>query len=103
MAARSRHRQLSTRHFSGTHDGDTWICRRDESIRFPYGEIIHHTKDGIPYLAPELVLLFEAKHVRRKDQADFDATFPHLTPAQRETLTERLARAHPGHRWPAGL
>ncbi len=89
--------------FREPHDGDTWICRRDESIRFLYGEIIHHTKDGIPYLAPELVLLFKAKHVRPKDQADFDATIPLLTPAQRETLTELLARAHPGHRWLADL
>lgn len=89
--------------FREPHDGDTWICRRDESIRFPYGEIIRQTKDGIPYLVPELVLLFKAKHARPKDQADFDATLPHLGAAQRETLTKLLARVHPGHRWLAGL
>ena len=32
-----------------------WICRRDETIRLPYRDIIHRTRDGIPYLAPELV------------------------------------------------
>ncbi|MGW3178832.1 nucleotidyltransferase domain-containing protein [Kitasatospora sp. NPDC001119] len=89
--------------FREPHDGDTWICRRDETIRLPYREIIHHTRDGIPYLAPELVLLFKAKHVRDKDQSDFDATVPHLTPAQCETLTGLLARVHPGHRWLADL
>jgi hypothetical protein len=89
--------------FREPHDGDTWIYRRDKSIRFPYGEIIHHTKEGLPYLAPELVLLFKAKHARPKDQADFDATVPRLTPAQRKTLSELLARAHPGHRWLANL
>ncbi|MFE4482744.1 MULTISPECIES: nucleotidyltransferase domain-containing protein [Streptomycetaceae] len=89
--------------FREPHDGDTWICRRDETIRLPYREIIHHTRDGIPYLAPELVLLFKAKHVREKDQSDFDATVPHLTPAQRETLTGLLARVHPGHPWLADL
>ncbi|WP_049653075.1 hypothetical protein [Kitasatospora sp. MY 5-36] len=89
--------------FREPHDGDTWICRRDETIRLPYREIIHHTRDGIPYLAPELVLLFKAKHVRDKDQSDFDATVPHLTPAQRETLTGLLARVHPGHPWLADL
>jgi hypothetical protein len=89
--------------FREPHDGDTWICRRDESIRFPYSEIIHHTQDSIPYLAPELVLLFKAKHARQKDQADFDATIPYLTPPQRETLGELLARAHPEHRWLADL
>ncbi|MFF4923555.1 nucleotidyltransferase domain-containing protein [Kitasatospora sp. NPDC001261] len=89
--------------FREPHDGDTWICRRDETIRLPYREIIHHTRDGIPYLAPELVLLFKAKHVRDKDQSDFDTTVPHLTPAQRETLTGLLARVHPGHPWLADL
>jgi hypothetical protein len=48
-------------------------------------------------------LLFKARHARPKDQADFDTTIPHLTPAQRATLAELLARAHPGHRWLASL
>jgi len=85
--------------FREPHDGDTWICRRDASIRFPYNEIIRHTQDGIPYLAPELVLLFKAKHARRKDQADFEVTVPRLTPARRQTLGELLTRVYPSHRW----
>lgn len=89
--------------FREPHDGDTWICRRDERIRLPYRDIIHHTQDGIPYLAPELVLLFKAKHVRPKDQTDFDATVPHLTAAQRESLAGLLTRVHPGHPWLAEL
>jgi len=89
--------------FREPHDGDTWICRRDESIRLPYSDIVHHTRNGIPYLAPELVLLFKAKHARRKDQADFEGAVPHMTSAQRETLAELLARVHPGHPWIAGL
>ncbi|MEV6583680.1 hypothetical protein AB0M92_36705 [Streptomyces sp. NPDC051582] len=89
--------------FREPHDGDTWICRRDEGIRLPYRNIIHHTQDGIPYLAPELVLLFKAKHARRKDQADFDTAVPHMSPVQRETLAELLERVHPGHPWIADL
>ncbi|MEV6019222.1 MULTISPECIES: hypothetical protein [unclassified Streptomyces] len=85
--------------FREPHDGDTWIYRRDERIRLPYSDIILRTPDGIPYLAPELVLLFKAKHLRPKDQSDFDATVPHMTLAQRETLAGLLARAHPGHPW----
>lgn len=89
--------------FREPHDGDTWICRRDEKIRLPYSDIIYRTRDGIPYLAPELVLLFKAKHARRKDQSDFDATLPHMSPAQRETLAELLDRVHPEHPWIADL
>ncbi|MEU4766373.1 hypothetical protein AB0H12_24260 [Actinosynnema sp. NPDC023794] len=89
--------------FREPHDGDTWICRRDEAIRLPYRDVILHTRDGIPYLAPELVLLFKAEHARVKDQADFDNTVPHLSPAQRRTLAGLLARVHPGHPWLAHL
>jgi hypothetical protein len=89
--------------FREPHDGDTWICRRDETIRLPYSDIIHHTQDGIPYLAPELVLLFKAKNARPKDQADFEEVVPHMTPTQRETLAELLDRAHPEHHWLADL
>jgi hypothetical protein len=89
--------------FREPHDGETWICRHDETIRLPHGEIIHRTQDGIPYLAPELVLLFKARHTRPKDQADFDETIPHMTPAQRRTLADLLTRACPGHRWQANL
>lgn len=85
--------------FREPHEGETWICRRDATIRFGYSEIIRRTPDGIPYLMPELVLLFKARHARPKDQADFDNTVPLMTPAQRARLSGLLAHVHPGHRW----
>lgn len=89
--------------FREPHDGDVWICRRDETIRLPYTDIIRHTPDRIPYLTPELVLLFKAKHVRGQDQADFDGVLPLLTHLQRLTLARLLTRVHPGHAWLAAL
>ncbi|MEV1109139.1 hypothetical protein AB0I95_10845 [Micromonospora sp. NPDC049751] len=89
--------------FREPHDGETWICRRDETIRLLYADIIRHTPDRIPYLSPELVLLFKAKHVRPKDQADFDGVLPLLARAQRETLSKLLMQVHPGHVWLAAL
>ena len=81
-------------------DGDTWICRRDERIRLPYGDVIEHTDDGIPYARPEIVLLFKAKHLERpKDEADFAAVLPSLGPSRRRWLVEALALVHPGHPW----
>lgn len=85
------------------HDGDTWICRRDRTIRLPYRAIVRRTDDGVPYLAPELVLLFKARAARPKDEADFAVTVPHLTPARRRTLAGLLTRVHPGHPWLAKL
>ncbi|MFC7711142.1 nucleotidyltransferase domain-containing protein [Micromonospora lupini] len=89
--------------FREPHDGDEWICRRDATIRLPYAEIIRHTSDRIPYLIPELVLLFKAKHVRPKDQTDFDSVLPLLAHGQRETLSTLLRQVHPGHAWLAAL
>jgi hypothetical protein len=80
--------------------GETWICRRDTRVRRPFAEVIRRTPDGIPYGAPEIVLLYKAKHAaREKDQADFAAVQPLLSPAQRAWLADALAVVHPGHRW----
>jgi aminoglycoside-2''-adenylyltransferase len=86
--------------FREPHEGrQTWICRHNETIRLPYEEIICHTADGIPYLTPELVLLFKAKRPRPKDQADFEGVLPELSPAQRARLAELIGRVYPEHRW----
>ncbi|MGW1613868.1 nucleotidyltransferase domain-containing protein [Streptomyces sp. NPDC002285] len=85
--------------FREPHDGGTWICRRDERLRLPYDAVIERTAEGIPYLVPELVLLFKAKASRPKDQADFDGALPLLSQARRDVLTGWLTRVHPGHPW----
>jgi hypothetical protein len=85
--------------FREPHDGDTWICRRDPSIRRPYPEVFEVSADGIPYLRPEICLLFKAKAVRDKDQADFVAALPRMSPVQRTWLRTALERVHPAHDW----
>jgi hypothetical protein len=80
-------------------DGDTWICRRDERIRLPYGELVERSADGIPYARPEVVLLFKAKHARPKDDDDLVTVLPRLGPKRRRWLAEALELVHPGHRW----
>ncbi|GAB1692991.1 nucleotidyltransferase domain-containing protein [Krasilnikovia sp. M28-CT-15] len=86
--------------FREPHDGDVWICRRAEDhIRRPYAEIIRHTADGIPYLTPEVVLLFKAKAARAKDEADLARALPLMSAAQRGWLRDGLDLVHPGHPW----
>jgi hypothetical protein len=89
--------------FREPHEGDTWICRRNETIRRPFGELIRRTPGGVPYLAPEIALLFKAKHARPKDVHDFTGVLPLLDPAARAWLTSALERVHPGHAWLAAL
>jgi hypothetical protein len=85
-------------------DGDTWICRRDASIRMPYDRLIEWTEDGIPYGRPEVILLYKAKHAHReRDQGDFAEILPLLEPARRRWLAEALELVHPGHAWLAEL
>jgi hypothetical protein len=84
--------------FREPHVGDHWVCRRDASITLPYSELILHTNDGIPYATPEVALLFKAKRVRSKDEADFQRVLPNMNPAQRSRLTSWISRAHPGAR-----
>lgn len=85
--------------FRERHDADLWICRRDESIRRPYAEIVARTIDGIPYLVPEIVLLFKAKLFRDKDRADLEAACPWMSDDQHAWLRGAVERVHPGHPW----
>ncbi|MEO3748045.1 hypothetical protein [Plantactinospora sp. B5E13] len=89
--------------FREPHDGDTWIYRRDERIRRPYAEIVEHGVDGVPYLAPEIVLLFKAKQTRDKDEVDFRMVLPLLDVARRRWLEDALLLVNPEHPWRAVL
>jgi len=84
-------------------DADVWIARRDESLQLPRTAAIRLSHDAIPYLAPEAVLLFKAKYVRPKDEADFTLVRPLLQTTQRAWLIDALARVHPGHPWISAL
>lgn len=85
--------------FREPHSGAHWVCRRDGSITLPYAELIQHDADGIPYVIPEVALLFKAKHRRPKDDADFARVLPELDTRQRNRLCGWLTGVHPGHGW----
>ena len=80
-------------------DGATWIFRRDSRIRLEAASLRSRTADGIPYLQPEVVLLFKAKAVRPKDEMDFAAVLPHLESSRRLWLRDALTLVHPEHPW----
>ena len=79
--------------------GGEWVCRRDGRLRLPYAELIEHTADGIPYVRPEVALLFKAKAAREKDEADLDDALALLPPSRRTLLRDWIALVHPGHAW----
>jgi hypothetical protein len=77
-------------------EGDYWVYRRDPTVRCPLTEAIEQTEEGIPFLAPELVLLFKAKAHRAKDESDFARLLPLLSPDRKSWLAAALRAAHPG-------
>jgi hypothetical protein len=89
--------------FREPHEGDTWLCRRDQTITRPFSDLIKHTPGGVPYLAPEVALLFKAKHARPKDEHDFAGALPLLDLTARAWLIDALHLVHPGHPWLATL
>ena len=80
-------------------DGDDWVFRRDPSIRRSLVAISRTSDEGLPILAPEIVLLFKAKQHRPRDEGDFRETVPTMSGEQSGWLRASLERCHPGHPW----
>jgi GrpB-like predicted nucleotidyltransferase (UPF0157 family) len=80
-----------------------WKYRREPSIVRSLEVISLRTESGIPYLAPELVLLFKSKNTsnqeRTKDEADFEKALPHLDAERRAWLRWALIVTSPDHNW----
>jgi Aminoglycoside-2''-adenylyltransferase len=79
--------------------GEQWLFRRMPSINRLVAAIGDTTPAGIPYLAPEIQLLYKAKGRRPKDEADFMQTLPVLHRERRIWLRDSLTQVHPHHPW----
>jgi hypothetical protein len=79
-------------------DGD-WIFRRNPKVRMPISRMGFYPLWGLPYLAPEIVLLFKAKHLEARDRIDFDSALPALSADARRWLRDAIEKTHPGHQW----
>lgn len=83
---------------------DQWRYHRDPTITHPLATIgARSSIDAIPYLAPEVMLLWKAKSHRQKDEHDFYTALPHLESAQRAWLREALTAYRPTDQWLSSL
>lgn len=80
----------------GSGTPDAWIYRRDPAITRPWDDAVLRSPDGVPYLAPEIQLLFKSKNHRPKDEVDAARVIPHLDPDRIGFLDRHLP---PGHAW----
>lgn len=79
---------------------DEFIYVRDSRIRREIGKAILE-KDGIPYLSPELCLLFKSTDIEREGyQQDFELTVERLSQEQRAWFDNAMEMLYPeGHKW----
>ena len=59
-------------------DREVWIYRRDERIRRSMPAVVQQNAEGLPYLSPEIQLLYKSKAPRNRDEVDFSNTWPPL-------------------------
>ena len=80
-----------------------WRYRREPLVLRSMERMSLRSENGIPYLAPELALLFKSKNTsnreRPKDQLDFEKVLPHLDAERRAWLHWALIATSPDHPW----
>lgn len=74
---------------------ERWVYRRDPSVTEDWEAAVLETPSGIPYLAPELQLLFKSNHRQAKDHVDASHVIPTIGEQRRAWLSERLSPDHP--------
>ncbi len=80
----------------GEGTADEWIYKRDPELRRSWSDVILGSEDGVPYLAPEVQLLFKSKGQRPKDDVDAQLVIPRLSEDRRAWL---MAHLPDGHDW----
>lgn len=85
-------------------NGDDWVYRRDPRIRRRIAELGTRNAGGVPYLRPDMALLYKSNRPELERSArDFDATLPALSRPERAWLRDALAAIDPAHSWLARL
>ncbi len=84
-------------------DGDRWVYRRDPRIGAHVRDLGRFSNDGIPYIRPDVQLLYKSKSSRGVDESDLIALLPRLDAYQRATLSAWISAGDPTHRWLARL
>ncbi|MEL6253900.1 MAG: hypothetical protein AAFR87_17965 [Bacteroidota bacterium] len=82
-------------------DEKEWIFKRNPAIRGSLDDMFCYTSPAVPYLAPEIQLLYKAKNeIKEKDQLDFDRAIPLIEKEKLNILKEWLQiQFSSGHDW----
>jgi hypothetical protein len=80
-------------------EGADWVYRRDPRIRRSADDILDRTRAGLPFLRPEIQLLYKSKDPRARDERDFAAAWSRLSSNARRWLTRALTSVSAVHPW----
>ena len=80
-------------------DGGQWLFRRNRQITLPISNLGRQSNTGVPYIAPQIVLLFKAKNPRPRDEEDFASVLPLLDHRAKEWLATSIEATYGDHPW----
>jgi hypothetical protein len=90
LVLHSKNLSLPTEVLLASAVGAFWVHHRGvRCVRRPLAEITCH-RDGIPFLAPEVVLLFKSRSKTDRDRRDVQTALPVLNAEQRSWLRDTL-------------
>jgi hypothetical protein len=76
-----------------------WAYRRNPAVRLPLEQLGLTTATGLPYLRPEVVLLYKAKQPQAPDEHDAAVAIPRLSAWERAWLATAIVKDRPEHHW----
>jgi hypothetical protein len=80
-------------------EGTRWAYRRNSRIGLNVADLGRRDASGLPFIRPEVMLLYKSKSPRPVDETDFLYTLPRLDVAQKGWLVGALYTIDPTHRW----
>ena len=85
-------------------DGARFLFRRDPTIAAPLNRALLRTPSGLPFLAPEIALLYKSGSPDvEENAADFRTAAPALDAERRAWLRAAIEQTRPDHSWLAEL
>ncbi|MFC0522132.1 nucleotidyltransferase domain-containing protein [Pontibacillus salicampi] len=76
-----------------------WCFRRKTDIKLSLDQVWGYSDMNIPFLQPEIVLLYKMKNTKEKDSVDFETVLPYLPMGKMQWLLAAMKRLHPTHPW----
>ncbi len=84
------HEKLELEVLINEKDEGHWVYGRNENVKLDEKKIIQFTEDRIPYLCPEIVVLYKTTEMRSKDVEDIANALGKINETQKKWLFESI-------------